>query len=54
MVRFTLEESSVGVLGTGIDGFSLDTPNYVVGGYVLESFVVPYGFNYVCLSDVAS
>ena len=39
------EEASVGVLLSGLDGFSLDGLNYAVDGYVLATFVLPRGFN---------
>ena len=40
-----LEEASVGVLGSGLYGFSLDGLNYVVDGYVLEVFFVTRSSN---------
>ena len=42
---FALEEASAGVLGSSLDGFSLDGINNSLGGYVLEGFVVIRGFN---------
>ena len=43
-----LEKDSVGVLGSGLDGFSLDGLNYFMDGMSLTC-----GFNYVGLPDVA-